>query len=186
MVRWGLMLLLLLGCPSAPPAPLVTRCAATTAAPAPFRLLTRAELDHTLNDLLGDATRPAAAGLPAEPLVYGFDNNAKLNLANDTWVAASFELAETVAARAVTQRKLLLVQCAAEDAACGARFVETFGRRAFRRSLTVDERAAFVKFFEAALRRDGFDAALEQTLTVFLQSPQFLYRPEVGLRPRFS
>ena len=181
MARGWLLSLLLLGCRPAPP-PVVTSCAATAADAAPFRLLTRAELDHTLNDLLGDTTHPAAAKLPAEPLVFGFDNNARLNSANDVWVAASFGLAEDVAGRAVKERKALLVSCATEDADCGAKFVERFGRRAFRRSLTADERDAFAAFFRAQLVRDGFDLALEETLTVFLQSPQFLYRPELGVR----
>ncbi len=181
MPRWSLLALLFVGCRPAPQ-PVQTSCAATSADAAPFRLLTRAELDHTVRDLLGDTTHPAAAKLPAEPLVYGFDNNARLNSANAAWVAASFALAEDVAARAVKERKALLVSCTLEDADCGAQFVETFGRRAFRRSLTVDEQSAFAAFFRAALVRDGFDAALEQTLTVFLQSPQFLYRPELGVR----
>ncbi len=173
----------LLSCrPAVPPPTSGTVCAASTADAAPFRLMTRAELDRTLDDLVGDTTRPAAGKLPSEPLVYGFDNNARLNTATDTWVAASFELAEGVAERAVKQRKQTLISCTTEDAACGARFIDSFGRRAFRRGLTLDERAAFKKFFETALVKEGFDAALEQTITVFLQSPQFLYRPEVGLR----
>jgi hypothetical protein len=182
MLRWSLFALCFVACRPAP-GPVPTRCAASNADAAPFRLLSRAELDHTLNDLLGDSTHPAAAHLPAEPLVYGFDNNARLNRANDSWVAASFQLAEEVAARAVKERKSTLISaCATEDADCGRRFVEKFGRRAFRRSLTTQEQEAFDSFFQAARVRDGFDLALEQTLTVFLQSPQFLYRPEVGLR----
>jgi hypothetical protein len=182
MSRWVLFSLVLLAGCRQPAAPVVTACAASSADAAPFRLLTRAELDHTVADLLGDTTHPAAATLPAEPLVYGFENNARLNIANDSWVAASFTLAESVAARAVKERKAELVSCTTEDADCGAQFVERFGRRAFRRSLTGDELAAFADFFRAALLRDGFDGALEQTITVFLQSPQFLYRPELGLR----
>ena len=182
-MRWPLLALpLLLGCPQATPPSDAPVCAATTADAAPFRLLTRAELDRTLEDLLGDVSHPAAARLPPEPLVYGFDNNARINLANDTWVSGSFELAEDVAARAVKDRKKMLVTCAIEDAACGEKFVDRFGRLAFRRALTIDERSAFSKFFTAALMREGFDPALEQTLTVFLQSPQFLYRPELGVR----
>lgn len=145
-------------------------------------MLTRAELDRTLEDLVGDASKPAAARLPTEPLVYGFDNNAKLHSANDTWVAASFELAEDVAARTVKQRKNRLVTCTTEDLACGEKFIDSFGRKAFRRALTAEERSAFTRFFATQLMRDGFDLALEETLTVFLQSPQFLYRPEIGVR----
>ncbi len=171
-----------MGCPRPAEPPTGPACAATTADAAPFRLLTRAELDRTLEDLLGDASRPAATRLPPEPLVYGFDNNARLNSANDTWVAASFELAEEVAARAVKDGKAALVSCQNEDVACGEKFVDSFGRKAFRRALTAEERSAFKKFFTAALMREGFNPALEQTLTVFLQSPQFLYRPEVGVR----
>src|SRR4051812_36821261 len=110
MLRGSWFLLLFVACRPAAPAP-APACAATSADAAPLRLLTRAELDHTVNDLLGDATHPAAARLPAEPLVYGFDNNARINTANEAWVAASFELAEDVAARAVKDRKAQLVSC---------------------------------------------------------------------------
>ena len=182
--RWPLIALLLAfaACKPPEPEPSGPVCAATTADAAPFRMLTRAELDRTLADLVGDTSRPAAARLPNEPLVYGFDNNSRLHTANDTWVAASFELAEDVALRAVKDRKPMLVTCATFDAACGNTFVESFGRKAFRRALKAEELAAFKKFFANAFAKEGFDAALEQTLTVFLQSPQFLYRPEVGLR----
>lgn len=182
-MRWSLALpLLLIGCNRPAPLPTTPVCAATTAEAAPFRLLTRAELDRTLADLVGDTTSPAAAKMPAEPLAYGLDNNAKLNSANDTWVTSAFEVAEGVAARAVKDRKALLVSCTTFDANCGAKFVTEFGRRAFRRPLTPAERSAFLDFFDAALAKEGFDPALEQTLTVFLQSPQFLYRPELGVR----
>jgi len=182
--RWPLIALLVAaaGCKPPEPAPSGPVCAASTADAAPFRMLTRAELDRTLADLVGDTTRPAANRLPNEPLVYGFDNNSRLHTANDTWVAASFELAEDVALRAVKDRKATLVTCTTFDGACGDQFVETFGRKAFRRALNAEELGAFKKFFADALAKGGFDAALEQTLTVFLQSPQFLYRPEVGVR----
>ncbi len=174
--------LVLLACQQ-PPAPMPGPvCAATTAEAVPFRLLTRAELDRTLADLIGDTTAPAAAKLPAEPLVYGLDNNAKLNTANDAWVAAAFEVAETAAARAVKDRKAQLVACTTHDRACGVKFVTEFGRRAFRRTLTPAERSTMINFFDRVFAKEGFDPALEQTLTVFLQSPQFLYRPEIGVR----
>ncbi len=165
---------LMLGCPKAPEP--VPDCSQSVA-PAPLRLLTRFELDNTLRDLVGDTTRPAKA-LPAEPLIMGLDNNGDVLQVTPAYQSALLDVAEQVARRAVTERKASLVSCAVRDAACGRSFVDAFGEQAFRRPLTTEERAVFSTLFEQGLAAEGFDGALEWTITGFLMSPQFLYRLE--------
>lgn len=148
----------------------------------PLRLLTRKEYNNSVRDLLGDASSPANA-LPREPVALGFENNADVLQATTDAVARYLDVAELTAAAAVRDRKSRLVSCATQDLACGQRFVETYGRRLFRRTLEADEKAALNKLFGDALARDGFDVALEWTLAAMLQSPQFLYRTEVGQDP---
>ncbi len=144
----------------------------------PARLLTRFELDNTLRDLLADGTRPARAGLPAEPLALGLDNNTDVYTVTQPFQSQLLDVAEQAAARAVAGHFNELVPCAGRDLSCGAQFIEGFGRRAFRRPLSPDEQETFVQLFDATLTSEGFDAAVESTVTAVLMSPQFLYRLE--------
>ncbi|MET0791318.1 MAG: DUF1592 domain-containing protein, partial [Polyangiaceae bacterium] len=74
---------------------------------------------------------------------------------------------------------------------CGADFVATFGKRAFRRPLAADEALAFTTLFNGLNVTQGYSVAVELVLQAMLQSPQFLYRvdsasaatPETGAVP---
>lgn len=72
---------------------------------------------------------------------------------------------------------------AAEEKACGSSFLSRFGRRAFRRPLTESERRRLVDFFNASLAAYGYDAAVQMSIELVLQAPQFLYRIETGGQP---
>lgn len=148
----------------------------------PLRLLTRAEYDNTVRDLLGDTTRPAK-DFPREPKVQGLDNDATLNRVTGEHVARYLEASEALAADTVAHRRSLVVPCATEDQACGEQFIATTGLRAFRRPLSAEERANLNTVFSATLSSEGFPGAVEVTLQAMLQSPQFLYRDEQGLGP---
>ncbi len=63
---------------------------------------------------------------------------------------------------------------------CASRTIERFGKLAFRRSLTADEKARFQSYFETLYVEDGFDGAIATIFEMMLQSPHFLYRAEVG------
>lgn len=164
--------------------PQSTGCLEKPAPPTPTRLLTREEYDNTVRDLLGDATRPARA-FPLEPRVLGFENNAGAHQVNPLLVAAYLDAAEALAARAVTtQRDTLLGGCGIEvfgERGCMMHFFNRVLPRAFRRPPTEEEQTALATFFEATAQKLGFDTALEWTLQVILQSPQFLYRFERGV-----
>lgn len=149
---------------------------------APLRLLTRAEYDRTVRDLLGDTTQPARA-FPREPKAFGFENNAELHVVTGEHVEAYLAAAEALAARAVKEQKARLVTCTAgeDPTVCGTRFVRDFGKKAFRRPLSTDEVMSLAGVFEEVrVAEGGFDAGLEAALTTMLQSPQFLYVVEPG------
>ncbi len=149
----------------------------------PMRPLTRAEYDNTIADLLGDTSKPAK-DFPKEPLVGGFDNDAQSLRVTSEGVTRYLEAAEGIAASAMAERRSRIVPCTTRDTACADAFITTFGRRAFRRSLTVDERAAFKTFFQKVFASEAnFDTAVEWTVQVMLQSPQFLNRFEEGAAP---
>ncbi|MCB9680766.1 MAG: DUF1592 domain-containing protein [Alphaproteobacteria bacterium] len=69
----------------------------------------------------------------------------------------------------------------AQDAGCATLFVETFGRRAWRRPLTDAEVGALVEVAMGAAGVLGdFHDGLEYAIAGLLQSPDFLMRPELG------
>jgi hypothetical protein len=154
---------------------------------APLRLLTHVQYDNTVEDLLGDTSRPSQR-FPAENEVLGYHNNVAANQANPRLIEGYMGAAETLSVTAVTARLDALAPCAsgADQAECGRAFIRDFGLRAFRRPVTADETAIFEGVLTATLPQ-GYSKTIEVLLQVMLQSPQFLYRvdalpasPETG------
>lgn len=144
---------------------------------APIRRLTPFELDNTLLELLGDDTHPASS-LPEEG-GSGFDNNAEVGAVSRLVAQKYMQLSEDVAVRATQDVPGLLGCATADDADCLRAFVESFGRRAWRRPLEGDEVDAMVALYDDT--RLDFDEATSTgvLLQAFLQSPFFLYRVEL-------
>jgi hypothetical protein len=150
-------------------------CSGVQNGPAPLRLLTHVQYDNTVEDLLGDTSRPSRR-FPAENEVLGYRNNVAANQVNPRSVEAFQAAAEALSVAAVTNRLETIAPCASGDEAeCGRAFVRTFGERAFRRPLASDETALFDAIITAQLP-NGYAKAVEVVLQVMLQSPQFLYR----------
>ncbi|MEI9947616.1 MAG: DUF1595 domain-containing protein [Pseudomonadota bacterium] len=154
-------------------------CKADQHPSAPLSLLTRAQYDATISDLLGDNSQPSLS-FPAENQVSGFNNNTEVHIANPLLVEQFMDAAEGIAGRAVAANLATLAPCAgtstAEQASCGASFVASFGKRAFRRPLAREEAQAFSTLFNGLNTTRGYSAAVELTMQAILQSPQFLYR----------
>lgn len=140
-------------------------------------MLTRAQYDNTVEDLFGDATKPASS-FPPENEVQGFTNNTTAHQATPLGVEKYLEAAEGVAARAVATRLASLAPCApGQDAAgCGRAFVRNVGLQVFRRPLSTTEAQMFDDLFARTSARAGYTAGVELVLQAMLQSPQFLYR----------
>jgi hypothetical protein len=166
------------GCkkPVTPPAADGGTCGAPTATT--LRLLTRAEYDATVADVLGDTTRPAASTFPGEPLVHGFDNNAQLDTVGDDLIADYLTAAEALAGTARAKDHRRLYTCDPAETTCGQRFLSSFGRRLYRRPLSADELTSLSLLFDSVKATHDFDTAVEWSVQAMLQSPQFLYRDE--------
>ena len=162
--------------------PPITECDAPSSR-VPLRLLTRAEYDNTLHDLLGDDSNPSR-DFPREPLAEGWDNDGNLNQVTDESIARYLEASEVVAAQTASQRPDWLYRCPTKNSACAAQFIATMGRRLYRRALADDETLALTTFFNTTEQNNDFDTAVEWTLQLMLQSPQFLYRVEEGADPK--
>ncbi len=95
---------------------------------------------------------------------------------------ASFAIAQQVTADET--RKAFVLQCkptGPDDAICAKEAVTRLGRRVFRRPLTDSEVTRITTIFlQASAALGGFDRGLEYAIVAMLQSPHFLYRPQVG------
>src|SRR5690349_15856375 len=94
--------------------------------------------------------------------------------------------AEQLAERAVTDDGIYgrLVSCDQAAPSCSSEFIAAFGERAFRRPLSMAEKERFLALFargaELVASGDAFRDGVRLVLEAMLQSPQFLYRTELG------
>jgi hypothetical protein len=161
-------------------------CSGVQNGPAPLRLLTHVQYDNTVEDLLGDTSRPSQR-FPAENEVLGYRNNVAANQANPRLVESYLSAAEALSVQAVLSRLDQIAPCTSGDqAACGRAFIRDFSPRAFRRPALDQELAIYDTLWDASIAQ-GYSKAVEIVLQSILQSPQFLYRvdalpasPEAG------
>lgn len=151
------------------------------------RRLNRTEFRNTVRDLLG-FDGDAAAGLAADPLSFGFDNNAEALGVTMPQAGEYLQTAEKLALWATEDARLpAVLGCAADIAAadaaaqreCVAAWLPDFGRRAYRRPLAPEEQAALLATYERGAA-DGFADGVQYVLTRMLLSPAFMYRVELG------
>lgn len=161
--------------------------AKTTAPPdhglgeAPIRRLNRVEYDNTVRDLFGTTGTPSE-NWPGDAADSGFDNDVSGQAATADLLEQMMRSAESVAEDAVTRLDELL-PCSTEggdSAACGGEFIDLYGRRAYRRPLTSDERDRLTGILQWGLGRGDLKLAVRLVITAMLQAPAFVYRPELG------
>lgn len=150
--------------------------------------LSHRQYDNTVRDLLllGPDAKPSSQFL-ADPPVKGFDNNASALVVKDRLGRDYRRAAESLAEQVTAPDKLAtLLPCQPEGdgSSCATQFIQSFGRKAFRRALTPSEVASFNGFYaqgnglyEAGT---GFEQGLRFVIEAILQSPHFLYRIELS------
>src|SRR5579884_1841087 len=155
----------------------------TTPSPgvAPLRRLTRAEYNNTVRDLLGDTSNPADA-FPPDQKVGSFSNTAMALTVSPLLAQGYQSAAEALAAKAVSNLPSLSscdTTATGEDA-CAAQFIASFGKRAFRRGLTADERSALFALYQTNRSGADYNNGIQAVIEAMLQSAPFLYRVEFG------
>lgn len=156
-------------------------CSATMGR-SPMRRLTRVEYDNTIQDLLGDASKPAET-FPEEEVSLGFDDNADALTVSPLLARGYMVASEQIAARAVAKLPTLLGCDPQKDGsdACAKSFIASFGKRAYRRPVDAALADALFRTFSAGRDAFGFEVGIQLTLQQMLQSPYFLYRVETGI-----
>jgi len=151
-----------------------------------LRILTRTEYQNAITDLLGTISAPLT--LPDDTRTAGFASigGAKLSLnapSVELYEAASRAAAAEVFGDAARWQKLVGCQPKADlSDACVTTFIQTFGKRAYRRGLTDAEVQRWLKVGQgiAQLATSSAAKGLEYITVGVLQSPNFLYRVETN------
>lgn len=152
--------------------------------PAPnIRRLTRSEFRHSVQDLLGPVTL-AEVEIDSEQDGF-FSVGASLVALSPAGVAqyetaAGDALAELFADPAALTERLACVPTQFTDTTCTRNAIASFGRQAWRRPLNSAELGRYLEIAEESSAETNAREGLRQALWGLLQSPNFLYRVEVG------
>jgi hypothetical protein len=147
-----------------------------------LRRLSPSAYQNTVRDLFPGVALPEVELVP-DPLVHGFDNNGESQNPSALLVQQHHDAAASIAEAAAAQPDAVF-GCPADGGAdplgCGTAFLEGFGPRVFRRPLEPAELDEAQALFEEVLAQDGFEVAVQVALQLWLQSPEFLYLPEIA------
>lgn len=144
--------------------------------PSLVRRLTHIEYNNTVADLLGDTTAPAS-NFTADIAQNGFTNTAAALTVSPSLVEQYMVAAEDLS-RAATADLVGLLGCDPDttgEQACVEPFIQSFGKRAWRRPLSDAEQTRLFGVFSAARAEFDLTTSIQLVLQVILQSPQFIY-----------
>jgi hypothetical protein len=153
-------------------------CKPVDSGPSPLRRLSNVEYVNTVTDLFGGQV-PADLKFIPEARVDGFDNNAEGRTVSNTLALQYYTASEKLAAAATADLSALL-PCdpgSRGEAVCLDEFLDTFGKRAWRRPLDLEERESLKKTFTQA-KLTTFADGIASVIQVMLLSPHFMYRVE--------
>jgi hypothetical protein len=156
------------------------------AGPRLLRRLTGGELDAAIRNGFGlSAAEWAGPAVPADAAGRnGFTNNVDRLIVDDAYAHGLLVTAEQVAGAVVEPLVLARVlPCAgAGDEACARTFLDTVGRRMYRRPLGDAEAARYIELFERITAEEDFATWVRWATVAMIQSPAVVYRSELGER----
>ena len=150
---------------------------------APMRRLTHMEYKYSIQDIFALSIDPTE-NFPAETEAYGFNNNADFSHVTRL-LAEQYESAAKSVARVVIDEHRhvsahLGISCNIQTLQCAQSFFETVTPLLYRRALWPQELERIMALWQTVkdTTNDRRLAAIT-VLEVLLQSPYFLYRPEI-------
>ncbi|HEY5374790.1 MAG TPA: DUF1588 domain-containing protein, partial [Polyangiaceae bacterium] len=169
------------GASASPGAPTVSCTTAQLGKPV-LRLLNKDQFARTVSDIFPQVAGAWTSTLPADPVSsYGFDNDSG-TVVGPQLAQALLDTATAVATAVTGSALAAILPCssAAADRTCADQFVTQYGRRLFRRTLTQAEHDRYLSFFDTALAKSDFKTALKWLTVGLIQSPNAVYRSEIG------
>ena len=164
-----------------PPPPVAQSCDEPGVKPGfmPTLRLTSTQYNHAIRDLF-DGLVTAPTTFPPTSDREGYSTHPEANVVSLLAAEDIMRAAEDVGVQ-VADRLPQIASCAPDqDVACAERFIQDFGKRAFRRPLTLDERKDLLDLFVEVRTDTPFNASMGIVITAMLQMPQFLYILELG------
>jgi hypothetical protein len=163
---------------------LATLCegAAPDVGHSPLRRLTILEYQNTVRDLLGhQGALPVELAADARTAGFAANNNSYASEHHlELYMDSAIALAQEAVTAGLSTLPEIDIDCDLVEAACMQTFIEQFGRRAFRRALSDEEIESYTGLFTGAAEEWGAETAHHLVMQAFLQSPHFLYLPELG------
>ncbi len=162
-------------------------CAKTAnSAPLPTRVrrLTPVEYTSTLQALVGPNVPLPAVQFPPDATLGVFHNAAALLRVTDLLADELAEAARKLANSATAQLPALLGcdPSMGDEAACVRGFLTSFGAKAYRRPVSGTELSRLFEVYTQGRREADARAGVALALEVIFQSPNLLYRTELGVR----
>lgn len=144
--------------------------------PMPVVRLTHAQYDNTILDLLGLETLNAGGTLRPSALLSNDPLDTITELGWEGYRTAARQIAEEVVSGPLRAN---FITCEPAAEGCLSDTIVTFGRKAFRRPLTEDERADYARLIPEDPMEISDTTAVD-ILATMLASPSFLWRLEQG------
>ena len=144
----------------------------------PIRRLTSVEYANTVAALLPGVTLPTQQPVEDER-IHGFLGQADGQAVSALGVQRYEELAEA-AGLAASAALASWAPCTEATVTCTQEIATSFGAKAYRRPLEAEETAALEAYAAANFEEFGFESSVALTVHALLESPFFLYRPELG------
>jgi hypothetical protein len=150
--------------------------------PMPMLRLTNREYNNTVRDLLGDTTQPANQFASDLDPTFDFRRAGDVAVQDATLLRTAAEGLAMAATPKLVVGQLLPCDPTTGEPACAAKFIATFGQRAFRRPVAADEATRLTALYTTARTTLGlaFADAIDVVLEAMLQAPQFLYHWELA------
>ncbi len=148
-----------------------------------LRRLSQAQYNNTLHDLFGDELVLPSRVEPDTSVDGYFSVGGTFTTISprgvELYEEAAYDVAEQLLANPSLRARAIPCESTAPD--CARHTIETTGRRLWRRPLTADEVDAVLTVHSNAESVLGtWDGGAEYALATLLQSPNFLFRAELG------
>lgn len=145
----------------------------------PIRRLTPAEYVNTVSELFPGVALPEQLPAP-DKRTDGFLGQAAGQSSSALGVHRYRDLAATIGEAAALDTSTW-ASCSDDSATCLQQIARELGFEAYRRPLAADEVAALEAFAASSHQQFGMTDGVALVVQALLESPFFLYRPEVGV-----
>jgi hypothetical protein len=152
------------------------------AGPRLLRRLTRGELEATIRAGFGLSPNEwAGPAVPADPAGRnGFTNNVDRLIVDDAYARGLRATALAVGDAVVAAIDRILPCANLGGESCAQTFLDTVGRRLYRRPLTAEEEGRYLDLLDQVSQADDFATWVRWATVAMVQSPHVVYRSELG------